>query len=87
MEQEVMCKELQTDCNKIFFFVQETYSNTENESDCKKEWPREVILSHKMCNTGIVGPWSCFKSDVKMIFVNVRASLLSNDSMFCVMLS
>ena len=33
-------------------FVQESHSDTENESEWKKEWPGEVILSHKLCNSG-----------------------------------
>lgn len=33
-------------------FVQETHSDEENESDWKREWPGEVILSHKNSNSG-----------------------------------
>ena len=33
-------------------FVQETHSNSENEHDWRKEWPGEVILSHKTSKSG-----------------------------------
>ena len=36
-------------------FVQETHSEVKNESDWQREWPGEVILSHKLSNSGGVG--------------------------------
>ena len=36
-------------------FLQETHSDVENESDWRKQWPGEVILSHKASNSGGVG--------------------------------
>ena len=36
-------------------FIQETHSDAANENDWKKEWPGEVILSHRLSNSGGVG--------------------------------
>lgn len=32
-------------------FLQETHNDSENESEWKKQWPGEVILSHKVSNS------------------------------------
>lgn len=41
--------------NLDVIFVQETHSDAKNESEWKREWPGEVILSHKLSNSGGVG--------------------------------